>query len=588
MSERIIDLENVSKVYRLYKKPHYRFLDMFGLLKNRDAYTEHSALSGVTLSINRGEKVAFIGRNGAGKSTLLKLITGVVEPTSGRVDVRQGVHALLQIGSGFHHDFTGRENALAYLAHQGITGDMALETLVDIVEFAELEDYIDQPIKTYSTGMMARLMFATSTVIKPELLVLDEILGVGDAYFASKSYERIRTLCSTNGSSLLLVSHDVYSAAKLCDRMIWIDKGQVVCDGPSREVIKAYETSIRVQEEKRLRAKRLVHSESAVASVRTQSRLQSEGRRLLLEFCSREPLAQAVALSALSLSLPGTWSIDIPLMGEAAFQDVGSASLVSGESNWGESFLLDDQPARWVNPFGSPFLKVSAMVRLPELTAEDWARLIFSGRLHSHDGAHLALRVFDQEGHLRLSRVVEDIAGQWHDFQIEMGQGSDESARWVARHIGNQRVAIMEVMFVDADGQDIYCLRHGCSAHLLIKCRIQDESLDECPHIVVALHRDGSQDVARYLCRDIRLQGQARPDVDIDFKLDALPFSSGTYTVTVMVAEPGYYDNFQEQYFSINPGVYDCKSRFLEFEIIDDSPISVGTVYVGEAEWSVG
>ena len=584
MSERIIELSNVSKVYRLYKKPHYRFLDMFGLLKVRDAYTEHTALSGVTLSISRGEKVAFIGRNGAGKSTLLKLITGVIEPTSGHLDVRQGVHALLQIGSGFHQDFTGRENALAYLAHQGISGAQANRILTDIVDFAELEEYIDQPIKTYSTGMMARLMFATSTVIEPELLVLDEILGVGDAYFASKSFERIRALCSTRGSSLLLVSHDVYSAAKLCDRMIWIDKGQLVCDGSSKDVIKAYETSIRAQEEKRLRTKRLVHSEAAVAPASTPS--QSEGRRLLLEFCSLEPLSQPVGLSALRVSLPDAWSIDIPLMGDAAFLDTGPASLVAGESNWGESFLLDEQPARWVNPYGSPFLKVGAVVRLPELVADDWERLIFSGRVQSHDGAHLALRVFDQEGHQRLSRTLGDSAGQWRDFQIGMAQGSDDSARWLARHIGNQRIAIEDVYFVDTHGQDTYYLRHGYPAQLLIRCRVHDEMLDECPHVVVALHRDGSQDVARYLCRDLRLQGRARPLVDIDFKLDAVPFSAGTYTVTVLIAEPGYYDRFQEQYFSINPGVYACRSRSLEFEIIDDSPLSVGTVVVGQASWS--
>lgn len=586
MSERIIELSNVSKVYRLYKKPHYRFLDMFGLLKTRDAYTEHTALSGVTLSISRGEKVAFIGRNGAGKSTLLKLITGVIEPSSGHLEVRQGVHALLQIGSGFHQDFTGRENALAYLAHQGISGTEANRILTDIVDFAELEEYIDQPIKTYSTGMMARLMFATSTVIEPELLVLDEILGVGDAYFASKSFERIRALCNTRGSSLLLVSHDVYSAAKLCDRMIWIDKGQLVCDGSSKEVIKAYETSIRAQEEKRLRTKRLVHSETATVPVSTQSRSQSEGRRLLLEFCSQAPLAQPVGLSALRVSLPDAWSIDIPLMGDAAFLDSGPASLVAGESNWGESFLLDEQPARWVNPFGSPFLKVGAVVRLPELAADDWERLMFSGRVQSHDGAHLALRVFDEAGHQRLSRAVGDSAGQWRDFQIGMAQGSDDSARWLARHIGNQRIAIEDVYFVDTNGQDTYYLRHGYPAQLLIRCRIHDETLDECPHIVVALHRDGSQDVARYLCRDQRLQGRAGPLVDIDFKLDAVPFSAGTYTVTVLIAEPGYYDRFQEQYFSINPGVYACRSRSPEFEIIEDSPLSVGTVVVGQANWS--
>ena len=152
---------------------------MFGLLgKKGGSYTEHTALDGISLDIRRGEKVAFIGRNGAGKSTLLKLITKVIEPTAGTLQVEGKVHALLQIGTGFHPDFTGRENVLAYLAQLGVTGREADRKYAQIVEFAELEEYIGQPVKTYSSGMAVRLMFSTATAITPELLVLDEVLGV--------------------------------------------------------------------------------------------------------------------------------------------------------------------------------------------------------------------------------------------------------------------------------------------------------------------------------------------------------------------------------------------------------------------------
>jgi lipopolysaccharide transport system ATP-binding protein len=151
----------------------------------------------------------------------------VIEPTSGVLDVKGRIHALLQIGTGFHPDFTGRENVLAYFAQLGIAGGDAGRRLADVVEFAELEEYIDQPVKTYSTGMAVRLMFSASTAITPELLVLDEVLGVGDAYFAHKSYDRIRGLCASQGTTLLLVTHDVYTAAKVCDRIIWLDHGKV-------------------------------------------------------------------------------------------------------------------------------------------------------------------------------------------------------------------------------------------------------------------------------------------------------------------------------------------------------------------------
>src|SRR6266536_6198862 len=228
----IVEARNVRKVYRLYARPHYRFLDMFGLLRDRaGAYREHAALDGLTLSIGRGEKVAIIGRNGAGKSTFLRLVTGVIAPTSGELAVRGRIHALLQIGTGFHPDFTGRENALAYLAQLGVTGGDAAAKVAEIVDFAELEEYIDQPVKTYSTGMAARLMFATSTAITPHILVLDEVLGVGDAYFAQKSYERMRELCEAQGTTLLLVTHDVYSALKIASRIVWIDRGRILMDG---------------------------------------------------------------------------------------------------------------------------------------------------------------------------------------------------------------------------------------------------------------------------------------------------------------------------------------------------------------------
>jgi lipopolysaccharide transport system ATP-binding protein len=207
MSETIIRARDLRKVYRLYSGPGARFLDMFGMLGDRPgAFTEHAALDGVSLDIARGEKVAFIGRNGAGKSTLLKLMTSVVEPTSGTLEVRGKVHALLQIGTGFHPDFTGRENVLAYLAQLGVTGRDAERKYAEIVDFAELEEYIGQPVKTYSSGMAVRLMFSTATAITPELLVLDEVLGVGDAYFAQKSYQRMREMAEGEGTTLRSVT----------------------------------------------------------------------------------------------------------------------------------------------------------------------------------------------------------------------------------------------------------------------------------------------------------------------------------------------------------------------------------------------
>ncbi len=244
LTEIALELSDVRKVYRLYRKPAYRVLDLLGLCAaNRGYYTEHAALDGVSLAIRRGEKVAIIGRNGAGKSTMLKCITRTIQPTSGSVNIHGKVSALLQIGTGFHPDFTGRQNAYAAMALQGITGGEAHQKFEEIVDFAELEAYIDQPMKTYSTGMCARLMFSASIVVTPDILVVDEVLGVGDAYFTHKSFERMRNLCTGHGTTLLLVTHDVYSAMNLCDRFIWIDRGRMCFDGDAKTAVGRYEAS---------------------------------------------------------------------------------------------------------------------------------------------------------------------------------------------------------------------------------------------------------------------------------------------------------------------------------------------------------
>ncbi len=177
--------------------------------------------------MGRGERLGIIGRNGAGKSTLLKLVSGVIPATSGSIRVEGNARALLEIGTGFHPEFTGRDNARAYFAQLGTAGREAAALIEAVIEFSELEEYIDQPLKTYSTGMRLRLMFATATVVAPDILVLDEVLGVGDAYFTRKSFERINEISQREGATLLLVSHDIYTSARICERMIWLEKGRV-------------------------------------------------------------------------------------------------------------------------------------------------------------------------------------------------------------------------------------------------------------------------------------------------------------------------------------------------------------------------
>jgi lipopolysaccharide transport system ATP-binding protein len=334
---------------------------MYGLLgAGPGRYSEHAALDGVSLAIERGEKVAIIGRNGAGKSTLLKIITNVIRPTSGTLEVSGKVQALLQVGTGFHPDFTGRENVLAYFAQLGIGGGQARRRCDEAVAFAELEEYIDQPTKTYSTGMAVRLMFAASTAITPDLLVLDEVLGVGDAYFAHKSYERIRELCDQNGATAVLVTHDIYTAAKICSRVIWIDRGRVLFDGDSTSALKAYEDSVRQQEEARLRARKRERLRVIGAS--------NDGTRrawVLIEIAGTAGRTAApVYFSRIELGSAGRVVAALPLADDPV-DDANESHLQKDGSAWGALVESHGRRARPLLNYGSHFRKVVGVLAVP-------------------------------------------------------------------------------------------------------------------------------------------------------------------------------------------------------------------------------
>jgi lipopolysaccharide transport system ATP-binding protein len=253
MSDSCIEVRGVSKMFRLFQTKRHRILDSLGMRVSPTSYDEFWALRNVSFEVGRGERVGLVGRNGAGKSTLLKVVSGLVQPTEGQVRVQGRVHALMDLGAGFHPDFTGRENIHSALAYQGITGRTAQSLHDDILDFSELDEFIDKPIKTYSAGMYARLAFAVATAVRPEVLIVDEILGAGDAYFAAKSVRRMKDL-TRHGTTLLFVSHDLGAVQQMCDRAIWIERGMMQMDGHPIEVGKAYVASIRRQEDLRLHA----------------------------------------------------------------------------------------------------------------------------------------------------------------------------------------------------------------------------------------------------------------------------------------------------------------------------------------------
>ena len=239
MNDIAVKLENVSKAYKLYKSPKSRLkeaLHPFGKKYHREFF----ALRDINLEIRRGESVGILGMNGAGKSTLLKAITGVVSPSAGSLTVNGNISALLELGSGFNPEFTGYDNVFFYGSLMGFSKKQMEEKIVEIMEFADIGEFIYQPLRSYSSGMRARLAFAVSTSINPEILILDEVLSVGDAFFRAKCTSRMRGMIKDSNTTVLFVSHDVGSVRAICERCILLEGGKIIMDGPTEDVINSY------------------------------------------------------------------------------------------------------------------------------------------------------------------------------------------------------------------------------------------------------------------------------------------------------------------------------------------------------------
>ncbi len=233
----VLMVEGLGKSYRVWGSEWLRAASWFGLkVKPRE---EHWVLRNVGFSVAPGESIGIMGRNGAGKSTLLKLITGTSQPTEGRI-IRHGrIAAILELGMGFNPDLSGRENARHSAGLMGYTLEQIDQVLPEIQEFAEIGEYFDEPVRTYSSGMQVRVAFAVATAFRPDVLIVDEALSVGDAYFQAKCFKRIQSY-KDEGMTLILVSHAVGDVVKHCDRAILIKDGSVHADGPSREVSNLY------------------------------------------------------------------------------------------------------------------------------------------------------------------------------------------------------------------------------------------------------------------------------------------------------------------------------------------------------------
>ena len=264
-----IHAQNLGKQYVLGASPYQRLWQL--LLGSSSNLSHFSALSGVDINIAQGESIGIIGQNGAGKSTLLQLLCGTLTPSTGQLEVNGQVAALLELGAGFNQDFTGRENILFSAALYGMQALHIEKHLQEIIDFADIGEFIDQPVRTYSSGMYVRLAFAIATSVKPDILVIDEALSVGDGAFSRKSFDRIMQL-KESGVTLLFCSHSLFQVESLCSRCIWLHQGQVMAQGPSAEVIAKYNDWLSQQSV----AKAPVNSSAQVAAIDSETELDPD------------------------------------------------------------------------------------------------------------------------------------------------------------------------------------------------------------------------------------------------------------------------------------------------------------------------
>lgn len=333
----LLESVGIGKAYRRYASGFQQVLSWFFDIKPRE---ETWVLRNVGFKVARGEAVGIVGQNGAGKSTLLKIITGTLQPTLGHLQVRGKVSAILELGMGFNGDLTGRDNAYhasALLGHE----EAAIHAVMPQIEqFAEIGEYFDQPMRTYSSGMQMRVAFAVATAFRPDLLIVDEALSVGDAYFQHKSFDRIRQF-QAQGTSLLIVSHDKEAILRLCDRVVLLDKGQVLEDGPPKQVMDLYNALIADRQNSEVKLRRLDGETRQTISGTGEARVVSAGL-----FLSSGQLVEQIAVGdAVELRLEIEVAADLPelVVGYMVKDRLGQT--IFGTNTWHTQQALTDLKA---------------------------------------------------------------------------------------------------------------------------------------------------------------------------------------------------------------------------------------------------
>lgn len=586
MSELAISVVDAVKSFRRFNHPGWRAMDALGIPVSSKRYDVFSALRGLSLDVKQGEKVALIGRNGAGKSTLLRVISGQMKLDSGNINVSGTVQALMELGTGFHPDFTGLDNIRSSLAYQGLSNQKVNSLIDEIIDFTELDDFIGRPVREYSAGMYARLAFAVATTITPEILIIDEILGAGDAYFVGKSIQRMRQL-TTQGATILFVSHDMSAVQMLCDRGVWIDKGRIKADGPILKISKAYLASVREDEEARARARSMQLSKRQI--------LSHVGRNDIALYRFIGAAGQApgspFAIAGIKFGSGQHSGFDVSIGEEQA---VSRLIIESGITNWSNATNMDGKNARAFGDFGGKFIHAPFQIDWSGLGKNDrWLELEYAPSVSDK----IVLEFYDKESksYKSLHEFFPENNG-WKQARISLpNDDTDETATGCIEDLehvelqvlasedryGDGPIGITAFGFFDEENTRRHTLISGEPARAILAYNVEQPVTD--PVAVVAIYRpDGACALQVTSNRDGKKLGVLREPGKISILFDPLYLGPGDYVVSIAL--------FKELNIASNhePDAYDLHDRCYALKILPPEGVGVSVGIVNQpAVWEL-
>lgn len=577
MSDIAISISNLSKSFRRFNHPGWQALGALGLPVPSSRYDVLPVLKDINIEIKRGEKVALIGRNGAGKSTLLRLVSGQMRPDAGGVLVNGQVQALMEMGTGFHPDFTGVENIRSALAFQGISPAKVAYCIEEIADFTELDDFLLRPVKEYSSGMYARLAFAVATSITPEILIIDEVLGAGDAYFMGKSIQRMKALTG-QGATILFVSHDMGSVQLLCDRGIWLDQGRVREDGPLLPVSKAYLASIRDEEERRVKARSMSLTKKQAGQLLDPARASSLVR--LIGADGRAPRAPT-AVAALRY---GDANGRLGELRPGIAAGDGSGPIVDPEHmNWKADQTLADKPCWLFADYGGRYVHAPVQIVWPQgRHTESWIEIDYR---NTGDQA-VQLDQFDPETqtYQLCAAMAPTQTDGWQTVRVPLRTGGEEQDPSAALlkgltelapvdRYGSGEVRLTGFGFFDGQGVPRHTLLTGEPAFAVLSYQATRPVPGAVP--VIAVYKaDGTCAMQLIATLSGQTFAELKDTGGIRVDVDPLHLGPGDYLVSVAL--------FKEMNLasSIEPDAYDLHDRCYALKVLPPIGIQVeiGTV----------